>query len=78
LQQAHEFLRRGWPGRDTSASAWLAHHQRAAELYAHVAEVNPAHHHEALHWAGQEQESVRALAEQVKTAGSRSSGDQET
>lgn len=63
LRQAHEVLNQRWPGRDASTAAWRAHHEFAATLYAHVAEVDPDHHHEALFWAGQEQEAARDLAQ---------------
>lgn len=63
LRQVHEVLSQRWPGRNASAEAWLAHHEFAATLYTHVAKVDPDHHHEALFWAGQEQEAARALAQ---------------
>lgn len=66
LREAHEVLRREWPGNDVSAAAWLAYHRRAAELYAHVAKVDTDHHHEALFWAGQSTEQVRALTEAIE------------
>jgi hypothetical protein len=63
LQQAHEFLNRQWPGRGAPRSAWLDHHQVAAEVYTHVARVDLDHHHEALYLAGAEREHVRALTD---------------
>jgi hypothetical protein len=66
LQEAHELLHREWPGSDAPASAWLAHHRRAAEVYAHVAQTDPGHRNEALFWARQEQEQVRTFTEQVQ------------
>jgi hypothetical protein len=66
LQQAHEALRRQWPGRLASDAAWLAHHERAAGLYAHVARVDSDHHHEALFWAAQERESARRLVDKAR------------
>jgi len=51
LQGAHEALTHMWPGRDASMAAWLAYHQQAAALYRAVAEVDQAHHHEALCFA---------------------------
>jgi hypothetical protein len=66
LRQAHELLHREWPGNSAPASAWLAYHQRAAKLYAHVAQVDKDHHHEALHWVTQEEEQVRILTEMAE------------
>lgn len=62
LQEAHEVVRRDWPGRGASAEDWLAHHERAAAVYAHVADVDAGHHHEAVFWASQERQAVRELA----------------
>jgi hypothetical protein len=61
LPQAHEFLRRAWPGTEASTAAWLAHHALAERLYTHVANADPDHHHEALFWAGTEHENLRVL-----------------
>jgi hypothetical protein len=63
LRQAHEALHREWPGHDAPDSAWLAHHQRAANLYADVAEIDPEHRHEAMYWAQQERDAARAMAD---------------
>jgi hypothetical protein len=65
LGQAHDALRRQWPGRFASDAAWLAYHERAAGLYAHIARVDADHHHEALFWASQERESARCLADKI-------------
>lgn len=68
LRQAEELLIREWPGRNATGAAWLAYHQRAAELYARVADVDPDHHHEALYLAAQEEQSARALIERAGDA----------
>lgn len=68
LQQAQELLSREWPGRDATPAAWLAHHRRAAELYAHVAEVDQGHHYEALHWAACARDEARAFSELLSKA----------
>ncbi len=62
LRAAREQINREWPGRHAPVAAWRAYYQRAARLYAQVAEVDTGHHHEALYWAGQARESLRALA----------------
>lgn len=66
LARAQEIVAQHWPGRNATVAAWRAHHEYAANLYAHVAEVDTAHHHEALFWAGQEQAEALAL-DQIAT-----------
>jgi hypothetical protein len=73
LRAAQELLSREWPGNSPSASVALAYHRRAAALYAHVAETDPDHHHEALFWAQQERAAVLEL-QQSTSAGSDQSG----
>jgi hypothetical protein len=75
LQQAHELLARQWPGRSASSATWRAHHEYAAKLYAHVAEVDQDHHHEALFWAAQEQEAAHGLAETTDSSVAVTPGD---
>jgi hypothetical protein len=65
LREAHEVLHREWPGHDAPGSAWLAHHQRAADLYADVAAIDPEHRHEAMYWARQERDAAKAVAERM-------------
>lgn len=66
LARAQEIVAQHWPGRNATVAAWRAHHEYAANLYAQVAEVDAAHHHEALFWAGQEQAEALAL-DQIAT-----------
>jgi hypothetical protein len=75
LRQAEELLIREWPGRNGTGSSWLAYHQRAAQLYDHVAAVDPDHYHEAKYLAAQERESARALTERAGDA-RRGGGDE--
>lgn len=72
LQDAHEQVAREWPGRHASAETFRAYYELAARLYEQVAEIDPAHHHEALYWAQQERETAQGFAEQ--TAASADSG----
>ncbi|HEX5114070.1 MAG TPA: AMED_5909 family protein [Pseudonocardiaceae bacterium] len=67
LQAAHELLHREWPGDRPPVSQALAYHSRAAALYAHVAETDPDHHHEALFWAQQERTEVTELQQSGPT-----------
>lgn len=62
LRAAHETVHRDWPGRHASAQAWLAYHQRAAALYRAVADVDQAHHHEALYMAQFATEAAQSFA----------------
>lgn len=68
LRAAQEFLHRLWPGRSAPDSMWLAYHQKAAELYSAVAEIDQAHHHEALCWAQQERDAAQLIAKLVTPA----------
>jgi hypothetical protein len=61
LPVAHELLHRDWPGMDAPAAAWVAHYQRAAEVYRRVAEVDLDHHPEALFWAADARASARRI-----------------
>ena len=67
LRAAHELVIRKWPGRDASDSVWLAYHQCAAAVFSAVAEIDQAHHNEALYWAQCERDAAQAVAEQVRT-----------
>lgn len=63
LQQAHDLLRRERPNVGASTSAWVAFHEKAASLYATVAETDADHHFEALAFASiarEDAEKVRA------------------
>lgn len=65
LQDAHEQVAREWPGRHSSAETFRAYHELAARLYDQVAEIDPAHHHEALYWAQQERETAQGFAARI-------------
>ncbi|HEX4725908.1 MAG TPA: AMED_5909 family protein [Pseudonocardiaceae bacterium] len=69
LRAAHEWVNRRWPGRDAPDTVWLAYHQEAAAVYEAVAEIDQAHHHEALYWAHDELQAAQRLAGQESTAG---------
>lgn len=53
LQDAHGYVARQWPGRHARAEAFRAYHEHAARVYEWVAQIDPDHYHEALHWAAQ-------------------------
>lgn len=61
LDDVHEALSKLCPSTDAGRAAWLAYHQRAATVYADVAEVDRAHHHEALFYMGLERRRAAAL-----------------
>lgn len=68
LLAAREQVISEWPGRSAADAVWLAYHQRAAELFARVAETDPGHRHEALFWAAQEREAARVVSEPGQSA----------
>jgi hypothetical protein len=58
LQQAHAELRRQRPGVAASPARWRVFHERAAEVYSSVAELDGDHHFEALAWAAMAREDA--------------------
>jgi hypothetical protein len=62
LADVEDWLTRYWPGIGACAEKVLAWHELRAEVFAHVAETDPRHHHEALALAGIEQRKAQALA----------------
>jgi hypothetical protein len=67
LTEVHEELVRIRPARQAPLEQWLAHHQRSADLYAEVAEIDRAHHHEALYMAEHERERAKEIEAQLAT-----------
>ncbi|HEX5404637.1 MAG TPA: AMED_5909 family protein [Pseudonocardiaceae bacterium] len=65
LRAAHELLHRHWPGDHPSSRALLDYHLDAADLYDRIAEIDPAHQHEARYWAHQDRDAAHAIAEQI-------------
>jgi hypothetical protein len=65
LRQAYEVLERSEPRWKAPLGEWLAHYQRAAVLYAEIAEIDRGHHHEALFMAQQAQDSVKEIEAQI-------------
>lgn len=55
LEEAHELLSKARPKAGAGRREWLAYHLHAIEVYAEVAEVDRAHHYEALFFATFEQ-----------------------
>jgi hypothetical protein len=66
LRQAHEELARSRPRLQAPLGEWLGYYQRAAALYAEIAEIDRGHHHEALYMAEQARDSVREIAAQIR------------
>ena len=65
LAEAHEALASVRPPRTAPLSEWLAYHQRAAAVYAEIAEIDRGHHHEALFMAEQERQHAKETKIQV-------------
>ncbi|HEX3779128.1 MAG TPA: AMED_5909 family protein [Pseudonocardiaceae bacterium] len=68
LGEAHDALRRVLPFPQASAQDWLAHHERAAQLYQHISQVDPSHHHEALAFAAIERADAATVAAQIRAS----------
>jgi hypothetical protein len=65
LRQAHEELAGSRPRLQAPLGEWLGYYQRAAALYAEIAEIDRGHHHEALYMAEQAQDSVKEIEAQI-------------
>jgi hypothetical protein len=65
LEQVHSALAAMRPAAEASVRHWLAYHRRAAAMYSDVADVDRAHHHEALAWAAAEREKAAELGRQT-------------
>jgi hypothetical protein len=62
LAEVEDWLSPYWPGLGAAAHKVRAWHELRAEVFAHVAETDPNHHHEALALAGIEQRAAQRLA----------------
>ena len=67
LVETHEALARIRPARQAPLVEWLAYYQRAAALYAEVAEIDRCHHHESLYWADHERARAKEIKAQIHT-----------
>jgi hypothetical protein len=65
LAEAHGVLAGVRPARTAPLTEWLAYHQRAAAVYAEVAEIDRGHHHEALFMTEQERQCIREVKAQI-------------
>lgn len=53
LAGASEYISRHYPGRNATAAKMADYYELAAKVYRHVADVDPAHLHEATYLAGE-------------------------
>jgi uncharacterized protein (DUF305 family) len=67
LTEVHEALVRIRPARQAPLEQWLAYYQQSADLYAEIAEIDRAHHHEALYMAEHERERAKEIEAQPAT-----------
>jgi hypothetical protein len=65
LDEAHHALASIRPRLHASPQEWLTYHRRSAALYAEIAEIDRAHHHEALSFAERERDSAQKIRDQV-------------
>jgi hypothetical protein len=65
LDEAHHALASIRPRLDASPQEWLAYYQRSTGMYAEIAEIDRAHHHEALSFAERERDSAQKIKDQV-------------
>jgi hypothetical protein len=67
LAEAHEAVAAIRPPRTAPLTEWLAHHQRAAALYAEIAEIDRGHHHEALFMAERERQRAKEIKTEISS-----------
>jgi hypothetical protein len=65
LDEAHHALASIRPRLHAPPQEWLAYYRRSAALYADIAEIDRAHHHEALSFAERERDSAQKIKDQV-------------
>ena len=65
LADAHHAVARIRPRQKAPLMEWLAYHQRSAAWYAEVAEIDRAHHHEALFMAEQQRQQGKEIKAQI-------------
>jgi hypothetical protein len=61
LSEAHDVLSKLLPNPKSKPQVLKDYYLRSAEVYARVAEIDRAHHHEALYWANREREKGEAI-----------------
>jgi hypothetical protein len=66
LQQAHGALSKLQPAPSSEPSVLRDYYLRSASVYAQVAEIDRAHHHEALYWANREREKAEQIGRTAK------------
>ncbi|GAA3671682.1 AMED_5909 family protein [Lentzea roselyniae] len=64
LAEAHEVLPRLMPRKGAAVADVKRFHEKSAEVYRRVAEMDRGHHHEALYWAEREAQKARELGGQ--------------
>jgi len=74
LAEAHEALAGVRPARMAPLSEWLVYHQRAAAVYAEVAEIDRGHHHELLFMAERERQLLTEV--KARISAERSAGEE--
>jgi hypothetical protein len=65
LDEAHRALASIRPRLHAPPQEWLAYYRRSAAMYAEIAEIDRAHHHEALSFAERERDSAQKIKDQV-------------
>ena len=65
LDEAHHALASIRPRLHAPPQEWLAYYRRSAALYAEIAEIDRAHHHEALSFAERERDSAQKIKDQM-------------
>ncbi|WP_246843104.1 AMED_5909 family protein [Allokutzneria sp. NRRL B-24872] len=65
LRDAHEAVRRLRPAPEAPLREWRDFYARSAAVYTQVADVDRAHHHEALYWVNRDTDRAAEFAQRL-------------
>jgi hypothetical protein len=67
LMEAHDVVGKLMPPPNSAPKVMRDFYVRSAAVYARIAEVDRAHHHEALYWATREREKAEAIDKELSS-----------
>ncbi|NGY61632.1 hypothetical protein G7043_22135 [Lentzea sp. NEAU-D13] len=67
LMEAHDVVGGLMPAPNSAPKVMRDFYVRSAAVYARIAEVDRAHHHEALYWATREREKAEAIDRELSS-----------
>jgi hypothetical protein len=64
--EAHGAVGRLQPAPDAEPEVRREFHQRSAQVYALIAEIDRGHHHEAMYWANRERAKAEDIGQELR------------